>query len=115
MKTKYITIVDYGLSNLESVRAACEYVGLRAKITDKPSDILNSKCIILPGVGAFKTAIDNLKKLNLDQALKQYADSGNYLIGICLGMQLLMTESEEFGNSNGLNIIEIISKYICVV
>ena len=102
---KKIVIVDYQLGNLFSVKQACETVGIDANITTDRQDILNADALILPGVGAFIEAMNNLKQLELDSAIKQKVNSGSPIFGICLGQQLLFTESEEFGAGNGLDLI----------
>jgi imidazole glycerol-phosphate synthase subunit HisH len=101
-----VAIVDYGLGNLFSIKHACEYVGLHASITSSPQEILSSDAVILPGVGAFGDAMSALKKLNLITPIKEVASSGKFLMGICLGMQLLMSKSYEFGEHEGLGIIK---------
>lgn len=100
-----IAIVDYGLGNIFSIRQACQAVGLTVQVTSSIEDILRSKAVILPGVGAFGKAMTTLKGLGLTDALHEVADSGKTLIGICLGMQLLMSVSYEFGEHNGLDLI----------
>ncbi len=105
--SKYgIAIVDYGLGNLSSVMQACNHVGLRPIITSSSTEIMSSAAVILPGVGAFGRAMDSLEKLDLVEALIKFARLGKQIIGICLGMQLLMTEGFEFGHHRGLGIIE---------
>ncbi len=101
-----IAIIDYGMGNLFSIKRACEYVGLVSKITSNKNEILNAQAIILPGIGAFGDAMINLKNLDLVEVIKDFVQTGRIIIGVCLGMQLLMTESEEFGVHKGLNIIE---------
>jgi glutamine amidotransferase len=98
-------IVDYGLGNLFSVKHACEHVRMQAVITSSKDEIFHADVVILPGVGAFGDAIAALKRLDLMNPLKEIAASDKPLIGICLGMQLLMTESFEFGHHKGLGII----------
>lgn len=88
-----------------SVKHACEAVGMHAEITADASKILSADVVILPGVGAFGDAMASLKQLNLVEPLREAAHSGKPLIGICLGMQLLMTESSEFGRHAGLGIM----------
>lgn len=105
-----VAIIDYKMGNLFSIKAACEEVGLNAKITSNEKDILNSKIAILPGVGAFGEAISHINKLNLDKSIKKYIDTGKPFIGICLGMQLLLEESDEFGMHKGLGILKGIVK-----
>ncbi|MFH1282262.1 MAG: imidazole glycerol phosphate synthase subunit HisH [bacterium] len=101
-----VAVVDYGMGNLFSVKRACEITGLNCIITSERDVILNSRGLILPGVGAFGDAVENLKRLGLIQVIKDFIGSGKPFMGICLGMQLLMSESEEFGLHKGLNIIE---------
>ncbi len=101
-----VAIVDYGLGNLFSVKHACEHVGLRVTITSCREEILASDVVILPGVGAFGDAMECLNRRHLVGPLHQVAQSDRLLIGICLGMQLLMSESYEFGRHKGLGIIE---------
>jgi glutamine amidotransferase len=105
-KSKKIIIVDYNLGNLYSVKHACEFVGLNAVITSDKNDLINADAAILPGVGAFGDAMNNLKTLDLINPIKDFISSGKPFMGICLGLQLLFSESEEFGNFGGLNIIE---------
>jgi len=101
-----VALIDYEMGNLFSVKRACEYVGLKPIITSDKSVIMNSDAAILPGVGAFGDAINNLKKLDLISPIKEFIAMGKPFMGICLGMQLLLSESEEFGNHKGLNIVE---------
>ena len=100
-----IAIVDYGMGNLRSVQKALEYIGLQGTITSDKVEILNSKGIILPGVGAFPDAMDNLKAEGLDLVLKKAKDDNKVILGICLGMQLLFDESEEVRPCKGLGFI----------
>jgi glutamine amidotransferase len=99
-----VAIVDYSLGNLFSVKHACEHVGLDGVITACKEDVLAADAVILPGVGAFGDAMDNLRRLDLIRPLRDLAQSGKLLVGICLGQQLLMTESFEFGRHRGLDI-----------
>jgi len=101
-----VSIVDYGMGNLFSVKQACERAGLAAVITSSPLDVMQAEAVILPGVGAFADAIATLTRLDLVQPLLDFAESGKPLVGICLGMQLLMTESYEFGRHQGLGLID---------
>lgn len=100
-----IAVVDYGLGNLFSIKHACNYSGMDAIVTNDKKIIINSDAVILPGVGAFGDAMNALSKLDLISPIKDFASSGNPLIGICLGLQLLFTESQEFGINKGLDII----------
>jgi imidazole glycerol-phosphate synthase subunit HisH len=101
-----VAIVDFGLGNLYSVQHACKYVNLDAKITSSKEDVLNADAVILPGVGAYGDAMNALNRLGLVPVLQGFAQSGKPFLGICLGMQLLMSESQEFGRYDGLNIIK---------
>ncbi len=101
-----ITIIDYGLSNLLSVKRAFEYVGVSAVITSEPQDVLKAQRLVLPGVGAFADGIKGLKSKGLFEAIISKANDGTPLLGICLGMQMLLSESEEFGLHKGLDIIK---------
>jgi len=105
MANKKVVIVDYNLSNLFSVKQACDYVGLPVKVSSSPKDIERADALILPGVGAFHTAMVNLESLGLIQPLLDSIGQGKPIFGICLGLQLLFTESEEFQNSKGLGLI----------
>ena len=106
MSKKKITIIDYGCGNIFSLTRLLDKFGYVVEVTKDPEKIINSDKIILPGVGAFKIGIDNLKKNNLDESINLFLNKGNYLLGICLGMQLLMDKSEEFGNHIGLGLIK---------
>lgn len=100
-----VAIVDFGLGNLFSVRQACATVGLQAEITSARRTILDADAVILPGVGAFGDAMAALHRLDMVNVLRDVAASDKPLIGICLGMQLMMRESLEFGHHDGLGII----------
>ena len=104
--TPRVAIVDYGLGNLFSVEQACAFVGLCSIITNSRKDILEADAVILPGVGSYGDAMSALHRLDLVNVLRDIAESPKPLIGICLGLQLLMTESYEFGHHKGLGIIE---------
>ena len=96
-----IAIVDYGMGNLASVRKALEYMHLECRITDDAAFIASADALILPGVGAFAPAMEALKSKGLDIAVKNFASTGKPMLGICLGMQLLLSESEEGADENG--------------
>ena len=104
--TPLVAIVDYGLGNLFSVVQACAFVGLNSIITNSKKDILDADAVILPGVGAYGDAMLTLHRLDLVNILRDIVGSPKPLVGICLGLQLLMTESYEFGCHKGLGIIE---------
>ena len=101
-----IAIVDYNMGNLASVKNAFNLLGEEVVVESDPHKLNNYDRIILPGVGAFGDAMEHLKDRGMDQAVSEYAQSGKYLLGICLGMQLLFESSEEFGISEGLGLIE---------
>jgi glutamine amidotransferase len=109
---KTVIIIDYQLGNLFSVKQACDAVGIIAKISSDKQDVLNADALILPGVGAFIKAMNNLKRFELDVAIQEKVKSGTPIFGICLGLQLLFTESEEFGAGKGLDLISgVIKKF----
>jgi glutamine amidotransferase len=99
-------IVDYRLGNLFSVERACSIAGLAPTITSERDAIEVADVVILPGVGAFGDAMNNLHTLDLVGPLRDVASSGRLLVGICLGFQLLMNESEEFGAHRGLGLVD---------
>lgn len=104
--SKKIAIIDYKLGNLFSVKHACDYIGLDSTITSDVSLIEDADALILPGVGAFAEGMSHLNQLGLTSVIKEKVIEGRPLFGICLGLQMLFTESEEFGNSKGLDIIK---------
>jgi len=101
-----VAIVDYGLGNLFSIEQACAFTGLKSVITNSRKDILEADAVILPGVGSYGDAMLTLRRLDLVYVLRDIVGSPIPLVGICLGLQLLMTESYEFGHHKGLGIIE---------
>lgn len=101
-----IAIIDYNAGNLFSVKNAFDKLGVETIISSDFDVIKNADKLLLPGVGAFENAMNNLKKLNLDKLIVDEVSSGKPLLGICLGMQLLFNSSEEFGHHEGLNILE---------
>jgi glutamine amidotransferase len=103
---KKIVIIDYSLGNLFSVNQALVNSGANVCISDKPTDLLEADAVVLPGVGAFNEAMGNLQKSKLDKAILDCIKQGKPFLGICLGMQLLFNNSEEFGSTNGLGIID---------
>jgi glutamine amidotransferase len=105
MLTAEVTIIDYGVGNLLSVQRGLEHCGAKVVLTSNPEIILASQKIVLPGVGAFPNAMEALKKLNLVPVIQELARLNKPLLAICLGMQLLMEESEEFGVTAGLGLI----------
>lgn len=106
IKDDKVAVIDYEMGNLFSVKRACEQVGLIPFLTSDATAIMESTAVILPGVGAFGDAIDNLKRLDLIAPIRDFIATGRPFMGICLGLQLLMSESEEFGHHKGLGIIQ---------
>jgi len=100
-----IAIIDYGMGNLRSVEKAFEKVGYDTVVTDKPEIIENADKIVLPGVGAFKDAIDGLQERNLIEPIKNHIKQNKLFLGICLGLHLLFTRSHEDGVHEGLDIV----------
>jgi len=101
-----IGIVDYNMGNLASVRNAFKKINANAEVVSEADKLKNYDKLIFPGVGAFGDAMEHLKKSNLDEAMKDFIKSGKYVLGVCLGMQLLFEKSEEFGSHKGLSVIE---------
>lgn len=101
-----IVIIDYGMGNLKSVRNALNYLGIENKISDKHDEIRKADALILPGVGAFPDAMDNIEKLGLDKVIKEEIEKGKYILGICLGMQLLFEKGYEGLERKGLGLIK---------
>ena len=99
-------IVDYNIGNLASVQNAILKVGESAKIESDPSKLKDYDKIILPGVGAFGDAMEHLQKSGMQEAILDFVKSGKFLLGICLGMQLLFQKSYEFGEHSGLGLLE---------
>ncbi len=100
-----IAVIDYGMGNLRSVQKAFEAVGAKAVVTRKHSEILSASAVVLPGVGAYKDCMDNLQRLGLVDTVHKSIQSGKPFLGICLGLQLLFHQSEEFGQVPGLEIL----------
>ena len=101
-----IAIIDYGMGNLRSVQKGFERVGHEAVVTRDPGTILNAGKVVLPGVGAFPDCMRNLEQYGLIEAVHKSIRSGKPFLGICLGLQLLFTEGEEFGVHKGLDVIK---------
>ena len=100
-----IAIVDCGIGNLRSVHKAFEGVGHAARITQTPKDIACAHAVVLPGQGAFRDCMAQLGEHDLLEPVLEFIRSGRPYLGICLGLQLLMTESEEFGCHKGMNLL----------
>ena len=105
MRTPYVAIVDYELGNLFSVKRACELAGLTAVVTSSKSALSDAAGAVLPGVGAFGDAMETLARLDLVSPLRDFIASRKPFFGICLGVQLLMSESQEFGRHTGLGVV----------
>jgi glutamine amidotransferase len=106
MSKPEVTIIDYGSGNLLSVQRGLEHCGANVTLTRDPERIYAAKRLVLPGVGAFDHAMEALRRLGLVSVIKEIAIQGTPLLGICLGMQLLLEESNEFVVTPGLGIIE---------
>lgn len=106
MTSRKVTVIDYGVGNLYSVQRALEFCGAGSVVTSRsPDDIEDAERLILPGVGAFSDGMAGLEQRGLIEPIRRYAASGRPLLGICLGMQMLATQSEEFGCHDGLALI----------
>ncbi len=101
-----IAVIDYGMGNLRSVGKALEYVGADVVITGEPSKLKDSRALVLPGVGAFRDAVKNLKGKGIWDVVLEEVKKGKPLLGICLGLQLLFEKSYEFGETEGLGLIK---------
>jgi len=100
-----IAIIDYGMGNLRSVQKGFEKVGFDAVVTSDPKVLLEAERVVLPGVGAFRDCMNNLEQGGFIDPILKVIQDGKPFLGICLGLQLLFTESEEFGRHRGLNVI----------
>src|SRR6218665_2204506 len=101
-----IGIINYGMGNLTSVKNAIEFTGGSVTILNSATELSTVEKVILPGVGAFGMAIQNLRNNHWESAINEYASSGNPLLGLCLGMQLLLDESDEHGIHKGLGLVQ---------
>ena len=101
-----IVIIDYGMGNLKSVYNGLKVLGIECKISSSVEDIRAAKALILPGVGAFKDAMDNLCKNSLDKVIKEECEKGKFLLGICLGMQMLFERGYESEEREGLALLK---------
>lgn len=105
-EAKTIAIVDYGMGNLRSVEKGFMHVGADVRVVNDPQGVKNASAIVLPGVGAFGDCIRNLNDLGLIDPILCGIKSGKPFLGICLGLQILFEESEEFGQSRGLGVFK---------
>ena len=106
MKQRRIAIIDYKMSNLFSIKNALDKIGIKSFITSDSKEILSSDGAILPGVGSFPEAMRSINNLELAPVLKDFIASGKPFMGICLGMQILFSESGEFQKTKGLDILK---------
>jgi glutamine amidotransferase len=100
-----VTIVDYELGNLFSLKKALERIGSKVHITGDKNELIAAQCLVLPGVGAFQVGVENLKKRQIFSVIQEKVSRGTPILGICLGMQLLFQESSEHGHCEGLNLL----------
>jgi glutamine amidotransferase len=100
-----IAIVDYGMGNRRSVEKALTHVGARALVTSEHQQLRDAAGLIVPGVGAFPRAMENLRELGLDRLLRERIQAGTPVLGVCLGMQLAFEHSTELGGADGLGIV----------
>jgi glutamine amidotransferase len=100
-----VAVIDYGVGNLLSVCRALAHCGVNVVVTSDHDKIYSAQRVVLPGVGAFSNAMQSLREYGLDKVVRNVANSGKSLLGICLGMQMLMDGSEEFGETDGLGLI----------
>ena len=100
-----LAIVDYGRGNLRSVQNGFRQIGVSAEISDDPETMARADGVVFPGVGAFRDCMQNLKARGLDEALRQVIQEGKPVLAICVGMQALLSESDEFGITPGLDIV----------
>lgn len=101
-----IAIIDYGMGNLRSVEKGFQKAGIDARVTREPRTIEDASGIVLPGVGAFRDCMKNLSEASLIETIVRSIEKGKPYLGICLGLQILFTESEEFGLTKGLNLLK---------
>jgi glutamine amidotransferase len=106
MKKKNIVIIDYGIGNIKSMYNAFCNLGIEPQLTADTKTILEASAVILPGVGAFQKGMENLHTLGLVETIRSFVKKGNPFLGVCLGMQMLLEESEEFGITPGLGLIK---------
>ena len=104
-KKREVLIIDYGMGNIYSLYNALKYLGAKVIISDDPSKISKSKILMLPGVGSFKKAMHQIRKKKIDEAIYMANENGNFIFGICLGMQLFGSSSNEDGLTKGLGFI----------
>lgn len=103
---KKIYMIDHGLGNLQSILQVSIFLGIHIEIISDPDEVIKADAVILPGVGAFGEAMNNMNRSGMSDAVINFIQSGKPLIGVCLGLQLLFSESEEFGSHKGLGVIQ---------
>ncbi len=101
-----LLLIDYGMGNLRSVSKALEKVGFSVKVSSDPEEVKKAEVLVLPGVGAFRDAMENLRKLGLLKEILRHIERGKPYMGICLGLQLLFERSYEFGETEGFGVLE---------
>jgi imidazole glycerol-phosphate synthase subunit HisH len=101
-----IAILDYGMGNLRSVAKALEHVGARPEVTSDHGRVREADGVVLPGVGAMPKAMERVRRLGLDELLRERVDAGVPLLGLCMGMQLLFESTTELGGSEGIGLLE---------
>jgi glutamine amidotransferase len=102
---RIVTIIDYGLGNLFSIQRALHHIGAHTVLSEIPEEIEGADYLILPGVGAFGEGMKNLREKGLIEPIRRATRDGRPFLGICLGMQLILSESEEYGIHQGLDLI----------
>ena len=106
MRNKKVVIIDYGIGNVKSMYNAFLNIGVKPIVTSEKKLILDADAAVLPGVGAFKKGMENLNERGLFQIIHEFIQKGNPFLGVCLGMQMLLEESHEFGLTSGLGLIK---------
>jgi glutamine amidotransferase len=104
--SRVVTVIDYGMGNLLSVANAFNWCGAEVRVSDRREHIVDADLLVLPGVGAFAKAMEQLRETGLDEAIQEYAKKERPFLGICLGMQMMLAESKEFGQHEGLGLID---------
>lgn len=100
-----VSVIDYGMGNILSVERSLEYCGAQVEIVNKHKEIIQADLLVLPGVGAFKNAMKELENLEIIESIQSFLKKGNPFMGICLGMQMMLEASIEFGYTKGLGVI----------
>ncbi len=103
--TPFITMIDYGASNIRSAQKAFEYIGAKVVLTEDPEAVRRADKLVLPGVGAFGTGMDGLRRHHLPAAIHEAVQRGVPFLGICVGMQLMFSEGHEMGVHQGLDLL----------